>query len=238
MEASLQGSRANRLSGSEHPSSTVRCGKDTGASASHTDQSVQADKTTKQVDKENPLNLEPHPILAEIIENTAEPNAIDAFSKDTLEALMASLPMVEVVSMKGRYCVIRGWEFVRLARRHKVTSFLIQILTFSTTERLRDYIYLTCLLATQLVPVRELSAFRASLNKMQIKSKSKLLTGSPAQQLMNGLPISTGYRLKGPTPGTTRGRKKKPKPADADMMDGSCVCWGACSPSRSSKSED
>ena len=214
MEASSQGSRANRPSDSTRPSSTIRCGKDTGVSASHTEQSIDDTKATKTPDKENPLNLEPHPILVQFTGEATEQRSVDAFSKNKLQALLASLPIVEVVLMRGRYWVIRDWAAVRLARRHHIPSISIRILTFSTKEKLRDYIYLTCFLSTQIAPGRQLSTFRANLNTIQVESNSELLTGSTAQQRMNGMPVSTGYRLKGPTLGTTRGRKKKQKPAE------------------------
>lgn len=209
MEASSQGSSANRPSDSTRPSSTIRCGKSTGVSASHTEQSIDDTKATKTPDKENPLNLEPHPILVQFTGEATKQRSVDAFSKNKLQVLLASLPIVEVVLMRGRYWVIRDWEAVRLARRHKTPSISMRILTFSTKEKLRDYIYLTCFISTQVVRGRQLSTFRANLNTIQVESKSELLTGSTEQQRMNGMPVSTGYRLKGPTPGTKRGRKKK-----------------------------
>lgn len=155
----------------------------------------------------NPFELERHPMLITLTaEEAKNPAYIDAFSKKCLEHMFTQTPLVDVVEQKQYYLVIRGWKAVQLARHHNLQTITVRLLTIAE-EDITNTIYLEQMLATHIAPGRELIDFRRNLNKQLIKSNSRLLAGPLARQRVNGMPISTAYRLNGPT-GSKRGRRK------------------------------
>lgn len=157
----------------------------------------------------NPFELERHPMLITLTsEETKNPAYIDAFTKKHLARRFNQTPLVDVMGQEGSYQVVRGWQAVLLARQHILQTIAVRLVTLDDRDVI-DNIYLELLLATQIAPGRELTAFRTHLNKRLIQLKSGLLDKLSDRQMMNGMPTSTGYRTKGKSDGSKRGRKKK-----------------------------
>lgn len=156
----------------------------------------------------NPFDLERHPKLITLTAQEAKGlEYLEAFSKRCLEHMFTQTVLVDVVRQQQCYFVLRGWKAVQLARHHNLHTITVRLLTMAE-EDITNFIYLDLMLATHIAPGRGLTDFRSNLNKQFIKENSRLLSGDRTLQQVNGMPISTAYRLKGPT-GSKRGRKKK-----------------------------